>query len=187
MQHEGDRFSLYGSGVRISVSLHICMYTYVCVHIFMGACLYAHVHVRVCVLARVLVYACICVLYLHVVCMYVCMFERFAFVVLCYFLHAVCVISPVFHVSAGAGTALPGLLAASCGAASVVLSDDRNNTALLSRCQELCQMNGLILGDTVQVLGLSWGEVSPSLLALRPADVILAADCMYDTKRESRG
>ncbi|KAL5018664.1 hypothetical protein ScPMuIL_004386 [Solemya velum] len=78
----------------------------------------------------------------------------------------------------GAGTALPGIVAAKCGA-DVVLSD----SALLPKCLEntkqSCLANGLM---DIPVLGITWGDFNPDLLELGPVDIILGSDCFYDTK-----
>lgn len=72
----------------------------------------------------------------------------------------------------GAGVSLPGVLAATCGA-SVTLTD---LPACLESCRRSCRANGL---QQVAVMGLTWGEVSPDLVALQ-VDVILGSDVFYD-------
>lgn len=72
----------------------------------------------------------------------------------------------------GAGVSLPGVLAATCGAC-VTLTD---LPACLESCRRSCRANGL---QQVAVLGLTWGEVSPDLVALQ-VDVILGSDVFYD-------
>ncbi|XP_050735480.1 histone-arginine methyltransferase METTL23-like [Eriocheir sinensis] len=77
----------------------------------------------------------------------------------------------------GAGTALPGIVAAKCGA-QVILSDSGQLPKCLRNCQVSCQANGL--AGSVAVIGLTWGVFTPELLHLDPIDVILGSDCFYD-------
>lgn len=77
----------------------------------------------------------------------------------------------------GAGVSLPGVLAAACGAC-VTLTD---MPACLESCRRSCRANGL---PQVAVVGLTWGEVSPELVALQ-VDVILGSDVFYDPPGES--
>lgn len=78
----------------------------------------------------------------------------------------------------GAGTALPGILAAKCGA-TVHLSDSE---ALLNRsnnCLKSCIANGL---NNIEVHGITWGRFGKEILQLPHFDIIMASDCFYDTK-----
>ncbi|XP_062508309.1 histone-arginine methyltransferase METTL23-like isoform X2 [Corticium candelabrum] len=79
----------------------------------------------------------------------------------------------------GAGTALPGIVAAKCRA-RVILSDQDDPPETLGNCQKSCEMNGV--SNQVQVVGITWGIISPYLLNLPPVDFILASDCFYDSK-----
>ena len=89
----------------------------------------------------------------------------------------------------GAGTAVPGLVAAKCGA-HVTLSDREDTPRLLDNLRKSCDLNGLAVkeeGSTssnkaVRIMALSWGVFSPDFIKLEPQDVILASDCFYDTK-----
>uniref|UniRef100_A0A8D0GT77 Histone-arginine methyltransferase METTL23 n=1 Tax=Sphenodon punctatus TaxID=8508 RepID=A0A8D0GT77_SPHPU len=76
----------------------------------------------------------------------------------------------------GAGVSLPGVVAAKCGA-EVILSDSAELPQCLENCRRSCRMNSL---PGVQVTGLTWGQVSPALLALPPVDVILASDVFFE-------
>eukprot|EP00053_Salpingoeca_punica_P024850 m.221834 g.221834 ORF g.221834 m.221834 type:complete len:245 (+) comp72473_c0_seq1:101-835(+) len=78
----------------------------------------------------------------------------------------------------GAGTGLPGLVAARLGAAGVVLSDRARDAAVLDNMRLAVQMNNL--QQTVNVVGINWGEFSPAVVTMSPPDIILAADCFYD-------
>ncbi|KAM8796864.1 histone-arginine methyltransferase METTL23 [Eudromia elegans] len=78
----------------------------------------------------------------------------------------------------GAGVSLPGLVAAKCGA-EVTLSDSEELPPCLESCRRSCLLNGL---PHVPVLGLTWGRVSPQLLALVPVDIILGSDVFFDPK-----
>ncbi|XP_065898415.1 histone-arginine methyltransferase METTL23-like [Dysidea avara] len=78
----------------------------------------------------------------------------------------------------GAGTGVPGLTAARCGA-HVTLSDHHDNHHILESLRRSCDQNGL---NDVKVIPLTWGCFTPSLVSLPPQDVVLASDCLYDTK-----
>ncbi|KAF2356385.1 Lysine methyltransferase, partial [Trinorchestia longiramus] len=75
----------------------------------------------------------------------------------------------------GAGTSLPGVVAAKCGA-SVILSDASHLPSCLRIAQLACTTNGL----DVPVVGLTWGLFTPPLLSLPPLDYVIASDCFYD-------
>ncbi|ROT73538.1 histone-arginine methyltransferase METTL23 [Penaeus vannamei] len=77
----------------------------------------------------------------------------------------------------GAGTALPGIVAAKCGA-NVILSDSGQLPKCLRNCQVSCQANGIV--GSVAVVGITWGLFTPELLDLGPIDIILGSDCFYD-------
>ncbi|XP_061472319.1 histone-arginine methyltransferase METTL23 [Rhineura floridana] len=76
----------------------------------------------------------------------------------------------------GAGVSLPGIVAAKCGA-ELILSDNAESPQCLKNCRRSCQMNNL---SSVHVTGLTWGHISPSLLALPPVDVILGSDVFFE-------
>ncbi|XP_074777953.1 histone-arginine methyltransferase METTL23 isoform X1 [Athene noctua] len=78
----------------------------------------------------------------------------------------------------GAGVSLPGVVAAKCGA-EVTLSDSEELPPCLQRCRSSCRANRL---PHVPVIGLTWGRVSPQLLALAPVDIILGSDVFFDPK-----
>ncbi|KAH8359243.1 hypothetical protein KR093_005336 [Drosophila rubida] len=79
----------------------------------------------------------------------------------------------------GAGTALPGILAAKCGA-QVLLSDNCILPKSLAHIRKSCQANQLQPGVDIDVVGLSWGLLLNSVFRLPPLDLIIAADCFYD-------
>lgn len=97
----------------------------------------------------------------------------------------------------GAGTAVPGIVAAICGA-KVVLSDRDGNPRLQGNLRKTCEINSVpVMGGTARcceggvagvkgvvssIIPLSWGVFSPELLQLAPQDVVLASDCFYDSK-----
>ncbi|KAI4319719.1 hypothetical protein MLD38_033288 [Melastoma candidum] len=74
----------------------------------------------------------------------------------------------------GAGTALPGLVAAKLGA-NVTLTDDAIRTEVLDNMRQVCQLNRL----NCQVFGLSWGVWDETLFSLHP-QFILGADVLYE-------
>ncbi|XP_041633882.1 methyltransferase-like protein 23 [Cheilinus undulatus] len=76
----------------------------------------------------------------------------------------------------GAGVSLPGVLAVKCGA-RVILSDNAQTPQCLQNCRRSCEANGLC---DVEVLGLTWGEVSPDLVLLPKMDIILGSDVFYE-------
>lgn len=78
----------------------------------------------------------------------------------------------------GAGTAIPGIVAAKLGA-HVTLSDREGNPQLIKNLRHACAINEL---SDVQVVSISWGVFSPTVLQLEPPDIILASDCFYDSK-----
>ena len=88
----------------------------------------------------------------------------------------VCTHNLIFQI--GAGTSLPGIVAAKCGA-NVILSDSSDYPQCLDNCQKSCDVNQL---SDVPVIGIKWGQFTPSLINLQPVDIILASDCFFDTK-----
>ncbi|NXS14120.1 MET23 protein, partial [Neodrepanis coruscans] len=78
----------------------------------------------------------------------------------------------------GAGASLPGVVAARCGA-RVVLSDGEELPRCRRSARSSCIANRL---PHVSVLGITWGRLSPQLLALAPVDVILGSDVFFDPK-----
>lgn len=81
-----------------------------------------------------------------------------------------------FSPQLGAGVSLPGVVAARCGA-KVILSDNANTPQCLENCRRSCEANGL---HNVDVLGLTWGDVSPDLVLLPKLDIILGSDVFYE-------
>ncbi|XP_050070967.1 histone-arginine methyltransferase METTL23 [Anopheles maculipalpis] len=81
----------------------------------------------------------------------------------------------------GAGTALPGLLAAKCGA-HVTLSDCSTLPKTLEHIQRCCLLNNLVPGPgkDIEVIGLTWGLFLDQVLQLGPLDLILGSDVFYD-------
>lgn len=71
---------------------------------------------------------------------------------------------------------LPGIVAAKCGA-EIILSDNAEFPQCLDNCRRSCQMNNL---SGVHVMGLTWGQMSPSLLTLPRLDIILASDVFFE-------
>lgn len=79
----------------------------------------------------------------------------------------------------GAGTALPGILAAKCGA-QVVLTDNCILPKSLAHIRKSCLANQLQPGVDIDVVGLSWSLLLNSVFRLPALDLIIAADCFYD-------
>ncbi|CAG2209587.1 METTL23 [Mytilus edulis] len=78
----------------------------------------------------------------------------------------------------GAGTSLPGIVAAKCEA-TVILSDSSEYPQCLADCAASCEANNL---SNIPVVGIKWGQFTPELLNLQPVDIILGSDCFFDTK-----
>lgn len=78
----------------------------------------------------------------------------------------------------GSGTALPGILAAKCGA-FVTLSESALLPRSVDNLKRTCELNELNPGE-VAVIGLTWGLFTGSVLRLKPLDLIIASDCFYD-------
>ncbi|PWA97468.1 hypothetical protein CTI12_AA007270 [Artemisia annua] len=75
----------------------------------------------------------------------------------------------------GAGTSLPGLVAAKVGA-NVVLTDDADRSEVLDNMRRVCELNNV----KCEVMGLTWGVWDESFFSLQP-QVILGADVLYDS------
>ncbi|KAK9074790.1 hypothetical protein SSX86_003108 [Deinandra increscens subsp. villosa] len=75
----------------------------------------------------------------------------------------------------GAGTSLPGLVAAKVGA-DVILTDDSDRLEVLDNMRKVCELNNI----KCQVMGLTWGVWDKSIYSLRP-QIILGADVLYDS------
>ncbi|CAL1542226.1 unnamed protein product [Lymnaea stagnalis] len=78
----------------------------------------------------------------------------------------------------GAGTALPGIVAAKCGA-KVILSDSTNYPLCLDICHKSAELNDV---TEISVVGITWGQVTSVLVNLPKLDIVLASDCFYDSK-----
>ncbi|KAL0390301.1 UNVERIFIED_CONTAM: Methyltransferase-like protein 23 [Sesamum calycinum] len=76
----------------------------------------------------------------------------------------------------GAGTSLPGLVAAKVGAA-VTLTDNANRLEVLDNMRRVCNINDV----KCRVLGLTWGILDAPVFSLHP-NIILGADVLYDTR-----
>ncbi|XAR73738.1 Calmodulin-lysine N-methyltransferase [Bertholletia excelsa] len=83
--------------------------------------------------------------------------------------------SGVSVVELGAGTSLPGLVAAKVGA-DVTLTDDSNRPEVLSNMTRVSNLNNL----NCKVMGLTWGVWDATIFSLHPK-IILGADVLYDT------
>lgn len=79
----------------------------------------------------------------------------------------------------GAGTALPGIVAAKCGA-EVILSDSATLPKSLAHTKRSCQLNNLVLNQHIKVVGVTWGLFLSNLDSLAPLDLILGSDCFFE-------
>ncbi|KAH7292085.1 hypothetical protein KP509_29G051100 [Ceratopteris richardii] len=75
----------------------------------------------------------------------------------------------------GAGTALPGILAAKLGA-HVTLTDLENNSEVFENMARNCEENQV----GCKILSLTWGSWDQNMLNLNP-DVVLGADVLYNS------
>ncbi|CAE5962261.1 unnamed protein product [Arabidopsis arenosa] len=75
----------------------------------------------------------------------------------------------------GAGTSLPGLVAAKVGA-NVTLTDDASKPEVLDNMRRVCELNKL----NCNVMGFTWGVWDAPIFDLRP-NIILGADVLYDS------
>nr|XP_018916519.1 PREDICTED: methyltransferase-like protein 23 [Bemisia tabaci] len=83
-----------------------------------------------------------------------------------------------YIVELGAGTALPGILAAKCGAV-VTLTESACLPKSIQHIKRCCEINNL-QQNQVRVLGLTWGLFLSNLIDLGPVDLIIGSDCFYD-------
>lgn len=79
----------------------------------------------------------------------------------------------------GSGTALPGILAAKCGA-HVTLSDSATLPKSLAHTKRCCQLNSLVLNEHIRVIGVTWGLFLSNLDSIGPLDIILGSDCFFE-------
>ncbi|XP_055543268.1 histone-arginine methyltransferase METTL23 [Wyeomyia smithii] len=79
----------------------------------------------------------------------------------------------------GAGTSLPGIVAAKCGA-HVTLSDCSTLPKTIQHIQRCCRLNNLNPGKDIQVIGLTWGLFLDQVFQLGPIDLIIGSDVFYD-------
>ncbi|KAK4360503.1 hypothetical protein RND71_019455 [Anisodus tanguticus] len=78
-------------------------------------------------------------------------------------------------VELGAGTSLPGLVAAKVGA-DVTLTDDSNRSEVLTHMRRQCDLNDI----KCKIHGLPWGVWDTQTFCLCP-NIILGADVLYDS------
>ena len=79
----------------------------------------------------------------------------------------------------GAGTSLPGIVAAKIGA-KVTLADAEFYPNCLENCRQSCEANNLTF--SVKVTPLTWGLIDEQILNLNKVDYILGSDCFYNRK-----
>uniref|UniRef100_A0A5S6QJ73 Methyltransferase small domain-containing protein n=1 Tax=Trichuris muris TaxID=70415 RepID=A0A5S6QJ73_TRIMR len=78
----------------------------------------------------------------------------------------------------GSGPGLVSLVAASCGASYVTVSDRMGDQSIQEMVQQNCAMNGLAARCTF--VPLTWGRIDANVSSLPPCDVIFLSDCFYD-------
>lgn len=61
----------------------------------------------------------------------------------------------------------------------MTLSDKSDLPECLERSRHSCTVNGL---ETIAVKGITWGRFDHDLINLPPVDMVIAADCFYDSK-----
>lgn len=79
----------------------------------------------------------------------------------------------------GAGTGLPGIVAAKCGAI-VTLSESATLPKSLAHTKHSCHLNNLIVNQHIRVIGLTWGLFLNNLDTLGCIDLILGSDCFFE-------
>jgi len=78
----------------------------------------------------------------------------------------------------GAGCGLPGALASKLGA-KVIFSDAEHLQQALESSRCTSEINSLV---DVEVIPITWGQVTTQLAALSSLDIIIGSDAFYDTK-----
>lgn len=78
-------------------------------------------------------------------------------------------------VELGAGTALPGIVAAKVGA-FVTLTDRNDKPKVFENLERICEQNGV----DCKIQGLTWGDWDSASLSLTP-HIILGADVFYNS------
>ncbi|XP_020091467.1 methyltransferase-like protein 23 isoform X1 [Ananas comosus] len=78
-------------------------------------------------------------------------------------------------VELGAGTSLPGLVAAKVGA-NVVLTDKSEDKEVMKNMRSICNLNKV----NCKILGITWGEWDDPIFDLNPS-IVLGADVFYDS------
>lgn len=79
-------------------------------------------------------------------------------------------------VELGAGTALPGIVAAKLGA-DVTLTDNCKRPQVLENMKRTCDLNGV----NCKIMGLTWGEWDSTSFDLHP-QIVLGADVLYESR-----
>lgn len=79
----------------------------------------------------------------------------------------------------GSGTALPGIVAAKCGA-RVTLSEASTLPKSFAHVRRSCLLNHLIPNQNIRIIGLTWGLFLNDLEKIGPVDLILGSDCFYE-------
>ncbi|KAL1517258.1 hypothetical protein ABEB36_001045 [Hypothenemus hampei] len=79
----------------------------------------------------------------------------------------------------GSGTALPGILAAKCGA-YVTLTDSATLPKSLAHINRSCQLNNLSNSSQVRIIGLTWGLFLSNFESIGPVDLIIGSDCFFE-------
>jgi predicted nicotinamide N-methyase len=75
----------------------------------------------------------------------------------------------------GCGVALPGIVAAKFGA-KVILTDAGFRPDVLQNCREGCSINRV----QCDILPLTWGKFSSSVLTMTAPELLIGADVFYD-------
>lgn len=77
----------------------------------------------------------------------------------------------------GAGTSLPGIVAAKCGA-HVTLTDSAKLPKSIQHIHKCLRLNNL--SHNIRVRGLTWGLFLHEIFEIGPLDLIIASDCFYE-------
>ncbi|RWS26258.1 methyltransferase-like protein 23 isoform X1 [Leptotrombidium deliense] len=85
----------------------------------------------------------------------------------------------------GAGTSMPGIVAAKIGA-KVILTDAHQNEDCFRVCKHNVTLNDLSIGNEVdscvRIMQLTWAYFTEDMYRLKHVNFIIASDCFYDQK-----
>eukprot|EP01121_Diplochlamys_sp_Union-15-3_P013419 TRINITY_DN4160_c0_g1_i1.p1 TRINITY_DN4160_c0_g1~~TRINITY_DN4160_c0_g1_i1.p1 ORF type:complete len:251 (-),score=32.35 TRINITY_DN4160_c0_g1_i1:426-1178(-) len=94
----------------------------------------------------------------------------------------------------GAGTSLPGLVAAACGAYVILTDKEDENIQKNMRMNKInnnpVEFNTdgikvpLFISDTIDIMSFTWGQFSAEIIGIKQLDYVIGADCFYDNSED---